>query len=82
MIALRPSCDGVITGYEGVERVQAAFGKHIIDSHLPPAGSRTQGVSGGYMANAWMRLRHPDYDELRKVMNAIGETVKVHAKPA
>ncbi|MDZ4772858.1 MAG: ATP-grasp domain-containing protein [Planctomycetota bacterium] len=82
MIALRPSCDGVITGYEGVEKIQAAFGKHIFDSHLPPAGSKTQGVSGGYMANAWMRLRHTDYDELRKIMNAVGETVKVHAKPA
>jgi hypothetical protein len=48
----------------------------------PPPGSKTQSVSGGYMANAWMRLRHPDYDELRKIMNAIGETVKVNAKPA
>lgn len=81
MIALRPTCDGVITGYEGVERVQAAFGKSILDSHFPPPGSRTQGVSGGYMANAWMRLRHPDYDELRKIMNTIGETVRVLARP-
>ena len=31
------------------------------------------------MANAWMRVRHPDFDELRQIMNTIGETVKVHA---
>lgn len=81
MIALRPDCDGTITGYEGVDKIQAAFGKHIFDHYFPPAGTRTQAVSGGYMANAWVRLRHPDYDELRKIMNAVGETVKVRAKP-
>ena len=32
------------------------------------------------MANAWMRLRHPDYDELRAMMNRIGEVVKVRAR--
>jgi hypothetical protein len=33
------------------------------------------------MANAWVRLRHPDYDELRRMLNVIGETIKVRAKP-
>jgi hypothetical protein len=42
-------------------------------------GSPTQPVEGGYMANAWMRLRHPDYDTLRDIMDTIGKTVKVHA---
>ena len=31
------------------------------------------------MANAWMRIRHPDYDQLRNILNEVGETVKVHA---
>ena len=31
------------------------------------------------MANAWMRVRHPDFDELRRILNEIGETVRVHA---
>jgi hypothetical protein len=50
-----------------------------VAAHLPPPGSPTQPVEGGYMANAWMRVRHPDYDALRQIMNTIGETVKVHA---
>ena len=79
MIALRPSCDGRITGYSGLEAIQQHYGDCIVASHLPPAGSATQPVEGGYMANAWMRVRHPDYDALRKIMNTIGETVKVHA---
>ena len=79
MIALRPSCDGRITGYSGLDEIQQRFGHCIVAAHLPPVGSATQPVEGGYMANAWMRLRHPDYDRLREIMNTIGETVKVHA---
>ena len=79
MIALRPTGDGQITGYEGVDEIQRAYADYIIDSHFPPPGTATQGVEGGYMANAWMRLRHPDYDELRRIMNTVGETIKVHA---
>jgi len=79
MIALRPSCDGRITGYSGLDAIQQRYGDCIVAAHLPPAGSPTQPVEGGYMANAWMRVRHPDYDVLRQIMNTIGETVKVHA---
>jgi len=79
MIALRPSCDGRITGYSGLEAIQQQYGDCIVASHLPPPGSATQPVEGGYMANAWMRVRHPDYDRLREIMNTIGETVIVHA---
>lgn len=79
MIALRPERDGRISGYEGVEAVQRQFGKWILDMHLPPAGTPTQGVEGGYMANAWLRMRHPDYDELRRMLNVVGETIKVRA---
>lgn len=79
MIALRPSCDGHITGYSGLEAIQQRYGDCIVASYLPPPGSATQPVEGGYMANAWMRVRHPDYDVLRQIMNTIGETVKVHA---
>jgi carbamoylphosphate synthase large subunit len=79
LIALRPSCDGRITGYSGLDAIQQRYGDCIVAAHLPPAGSPTQPVEGGYMANAWMRVRHPDYDTLRGILNTIGETVKVHA---
>lgn len=79
MIALRPDRDGRIVGYEGIDQVQAAFGRWIIDAHLPPAGTRTQPIEAGYMANAWLRIRHPDYDELQRMLDAIGQTIKVRA---
>ncbi len=31
------------------------------------------------MANAWVRLRHPDYDTLRGMLDDVGRTVKVRA---
>ena len=80
IIALRPSCDGHITGYEGVDAVERAFGTWMIDAHLPPPGTRTQPVEAGYMANAWMRFRHPDYDQLRQILDSVGQTVKVRAQ--
>ncbi len=80
MIALRPDRDGHIVGYEGVEAVYKTFGDAIIDSHFPAPGTPTQPVEAGYMANAWMRLRHPDYDQLRQIMDQVGRTVKVRAR--
>ena len=80
IIALRPNQDGEIAGYEGLEPIQDAFGEWILDAHLPPPGTPTQPVAAGYMANAWLRMRHPDYDELRRMLDAVGETVKVYAR--
>jgi carbamoylphosphate synthase large subunit len=80
MINLRPDRDGRIAGYSGVDEIEQRFGEWILDSHFPPVGSPTADVSGGYKVNAWMRLRHPDYDELRRIMDVIGETIHVHAR--
>jgi formate-dependent phosphoribosylglycinamide formyltransferase (GAR transformylase) len=80
VIALRPECDGTIVGYDGIDEVHHRFGAHVIDEHLPRPGTPTQGVDAGYMANAWMRLTHPDYDTLRGMLDTIGRTVKVRAR--
>jgi hypothetical protein len=32
------------------------------------------------MANAWVRLRHPDYDELRRLLGVVGRQVRVLAE--
>lgn len=79
MIALRPERDGRITGYSGTDEIHRRYGECIVAAHLPNPGTPTQPIEGGYMANAWMRVRHPDYDSLRTIMNDIGETVRVHA---
>lgn len=80
IIALRPDKDGTISGYEGVDVIQREFGEWVIDHHFPEPGTATQGVEAGYMANAWIRMRHPDFDRLREMLDRVGETVKVRAR--
>jgi carbamoylphosphate synthase large subunit len=80
MIALRPDKDGQVTGHEGVDEMFRKHGEWIIDSHFPPSGTATQAVNAGYMANAWVRLKHTDFDQLRAVMDDIGRSVKLHAR--
>jgi formate-dependent phosphoribosylglycinamide formyltransferase (GAR transformylase) len=79
IIALRPDRDGRITGYTGVEEVLRKFGQYIFKSHLPPPGTPTQPIEAGYMANAWLQMRYPDYDGMREIFEIIARTIKVHA---
>jgi carbamoylphosphate synthase large subunit len=79
MVALRPDRDGQISGYLGVEDLQREHGEWVIDAHLPPPGTPTQPVEAGYMANAYVRMRHPDYDALRGMLDNVGRTLHVYA---
>jgi formate-dependent phosphoribosylglycinamide formyltransferase (GAR transformylase) len=80
MIAVRPDSDGTITGYSGVDDLQERYGEWVIDAHLPEPGTPTQPVAAGYMANAYVRMRHPDYDTLRGMLDDVGRTLHVHAQ--
>jgi hypothetical protein len=80
IVALRPDKDGQIAGYSGVDDAQARLGEWVIDAHLPPPGTPTQPVEAGYMANAYVRMRHPDYDVLHGMLDDVGRTVHVHAE--
>ncbi|HSG09795.1 MAG TPA: hypothetical protein VLA36_15645 [Longimicrobiales bacterium] len=79
IIALRPDRDGIIRGYEGLDEIQRRYGEWVMDAHLPPEGTPTQPVEAGYMANAWVRMKHPDYDQLKAMLDSVGEVVKVRA---
>ena len=80
MIALRPTATAGSRATRASRRSSGPTGRYIHDIHLPPPGTPTQGVEGGYMANAWVRMLHPDYDQLRAMLDRVGETVKVHAE--
>ena len=79
-VALRPDRDGRIVAYEGVEEMHRRYGPWIFASHFPPVGSGTQPIEAGFKANAWVRLRHPDYDELRSILDDVGRLVRIHAR--
>jgi len=79
IVALRPEQDGIISGYSGMDEIRGRHGEWILDEHLPSPGTGTQPVASGYMANAYVRMRHPDFDTLRGMLDDVGRTVHVHA---
>ena len=79
IVALRPSSDGVIHGYSGLDEIRDRYDEWVIDAYLPDPGTGTQPVEAGYMANAYVRMKHPDYDVLRGMLDDVGRTVRVHA---
>jgi hypothetical protein len=78
-IQVRPDRDGHISGYQGLDAVWQRSGPYLTRSSIPQPGSETRPMRLGYLENCWFRLRHPDYDELRALMDFIGRTVRVHA---
>ena len=80
IVALRPDRDGEVTWIEGIDEVRSRLGEWVIDAHLPAAGTPTQPVAAGYMANAWVRMQHPDYDVLHGMLDDVGRSVHVHAR--
>ncbi len=79
IVALRPEADGQIRGYSGIDDIQARHGDWILDGHFPDPGTPTQPVEAGYMANAYVRMRHPDFDTVRGMLDDAGHTIHVHA---
>ena len=80
ILNLRPERDGQIAGYEGLDAARKLLGPALMDFHLPNPGTSTQPVSAGYMANAWLRARHPDYDQLKQLLARAGELIKVRVR--
>ncbi len=79
MVAIRPNRDGRVAGYSGVDEINRRYGRNILRMHLPAVGGRTQPVGSGYMGNAWVWARHPDYDVCREILEDIGRTLKMWA---
>lgn len=79
IVAIRPDRDGRIVGHSGWHEVRDRYHQWVIDAYFPPEGHLTQPVEAGYMANAYVRMRHPDYDTLREMLDDVGRNVHLHA---
>jgi len=80
LISIRPNQAGRIVGYSGLDKVQQRCGRWLGEYHLPAIGQRTADVGSGYMGNGWLHIRHPDYDECRRMLDFTGETLKIWAQ--
>jgi hypothetical protein len=79
-VQVRPERDGRIAGYENLEEVLRRIRPFVFAKEVPAIGRETVAIEKGYLANAWFRLRHTDYDELCELMNWIGRTLKVRVQ--
>ena len=70
----------MISHCEGLDEVHRRFGEWVLDAHIPSDGTPTQPVEGGYMANGWIRMRHPDFDTLRGMLDTIGQVTQLRAR--
>lgn len=80
ILALRPTQDGRIVRYEGLGQMQEKYGQWVFNAHFPTIGTPTQPVEAGYMANAWIHIRYPDYDTLHTMCMEIANSVRVVAE--
>jgi formate-dependent phosphoribosylglycinamide formyltransferase (GAR transformylase) len=78
-VQVRPDRDGRVAGYENLDEVLKAIKPYVFQWHLPRVGSATDPIYKGYLNNAWFRLRHPDYDELRRLMTMVGDRLRLRA---
>lgn len=79
-VQVRPDRDGIIAGYRGIQEVLRIIRPYLFDHELPKRGTPTTPIYKGYLNNVWFRLRHPDYDELLRLMDFVGQNLKVVAR--
>lgn len=80
LVSLRPNRDGRISGYSGLDEVYHRYGDLVTAAHFPDPGTPTQPIEAGYHANAWMRLRHHDFDTLKEILSDVGRLAQVWAE--
>ncbi|MFO1055287.1 MAG: ATP-grasp domain-containing protein [Planctomycetota bacterium] len=79
-VQIRPDRDGRFVGHTGVEELRRRFWQHVYEYEVPAIGTPTKGLDKGWLVNTWFRLRHADYDELRRLMTEFGNIVKSFAR--
>jgi biotin carboxylase len=79
-IQIRPERDGRYRGHRGLEAAFERCGDSIYEYELPKVGTPTKGLDRGWLVNTWFRLKHENYDQVRQMMQFLGETVRVEAR--
>ncbi len=79
IMSIRPDRDGIVKGYQGLDRLFKKYGQWIFEYDFPKPGTPTRPFDISDTANAWLKIKHPDYDVLRGILDDIGKTVKAFA---
>ncbi len=79
-VQIRPDRDGQYVGHAGLEEVERALGPAVLERSIPSPGTPTQPLEKGWHVNTWFRLRDPDYDRLRAMLDFVARTVRARAR--
>lgn len=81
-IQIRPTVDGVVSEVRGLAELLPQIRPYVWAWQIPRPGTATDPIYKGYLNNLWIRLQHPDYDELLAMMDVIAARVTLEARSA
>lgn len=70
---------GRIVGIEGLERLQADFGRWIIGVDLLPVGTPRRNWKQTLISDGWVFLRHPDLATCMEMADRVGRELRLYA---
>jgi len=70
---------GRITAIEGVDKLQEAFGEHVVWNNLLPIGSRRRDWLKTLVSDGFIMLRHPDLEATIEMADKVGSELHLHA---
>jgi formate-dependent phosphoribosylglycinamide formyltransferase (GAR transformylase) len=75
----RASGAGRITGYEGLDRLLAAYGEHVVALDLLPVGASRRDWRATLIADGMVIIRHPDLPQALEIARHFAADLHLHA---
>jgi formate-dependent phosphoribosylglycinamide formyltransferase (GAR transformylase) len=75
----RASGAGRITGYEGLDRLLAAYGEHVVALDLLPVGASRRDWRATLIADGMVIIRHPDLPQALEIARRFAADLHLHA---
>lgn len=75
----RAQGQGRITRVEGLERIMARFGEHIVHVDLLPVGAPRRNWIQTLVSDGYVVVRHPDLDACYEIADAVGTDLQLYA---
>ena len=79
MIFKRAQGQGRITRIEGLERILAGFGEHVVSVDLLPIGARRRNWKQTLTSDGWIMLRHPSLEATVQMCDRVGTDLQLYA---
>ncbi len=70
---------GRITAIEGLDKLQRAFGEHVVWNTLLPVGSSRRDWRKTLVSDGFVMLRHPDLDATMEMADRVGSELHLYA---